>query len=142
MRCGAARSVCSIWRTQELEQANLALRDTMAAREHAEQALRESERRTRLILDTAFNAFVAMTAQGKIAAWNAEAERLFGWSAQEAIGRTLAETIIPPQYRTAHEHGLARYLKSGDGPVINKRIEIAALHRDGHQIPVELVIWP
>ncbi|MEO5640411.1 MAG: PAS domain S-box protein, partial [Sphingomicrobium sp.] len=92
------------------------------------------------VLDTALDAVVVMGGDGKIVAWNASAERTFGWSADEAIGLTLSETIIPPVHRTAHETGLAHYHATGEGPVLGKRIEVPALRRDGKEIPVELSI--
>jgi PAS domain S-box-containing protein len=67
---------------------------------------------------------------------------VFGWPAAEVVGRTLATTIIPPRYRAAHEAGLARFLSSGEGPVLNRRIEITGLRRDGREFPVELTITP
>jgi PAS domain S-box-containing protein len=102
----------------------------------------QSEHQIRLILEAALDAVVTMNVAGHITGWNAEAERIFGWSREEAIGRRLADTIIPPQHREAHNRGLQRFLKTGEGPVLNKRIEIAALHHNGHEFPVELAISP
>src|SRR5262249_59271002 len=78
-------------------------------RHQAEEELRASEQRTRLILDTANDAFVAMSSDGVIIDWNRQAEATFGWTRAEAIGRVLADTIIPPHYRAAHTRGLQRY---------------------------------
>jgi PAS domain S-box-containing protein len=106
------------------------------------EALRSSEERTRLILENALEAVITMDQMGLITDWNHQAEATFGWSGQEAIGRSLAETIIPINYREAHQRGLQRFLATGNGPVLNKRIEITALHRDGREFPVELAISP
>jgi PAS domain S-box-containing protein len=115
----------------------------IAARKHAEQELlRHRDEQTRLILDTASDAFVAIDSNGKITTWNTQAEKTFGWSRQEAIGQMLSETIIPPQYRQAHMRGLKQYHATGEGSVLNKRIEITALRRDGREFPIELTIWP
>jgi formate hydrogenlyase transcriptional activator len=111
-------------------------------RRRMEERLRASEERTRLVIDTAYDAFVAIDADGFITDWNRQAETTFGWSREEALGRPLAETIIPPQYREAHERGLKHFLYTGEGPLLNKRIEITALHRDGYQFHVELTISP
>jgi PAS domain S-box-containing protein/diguanylate cyclase (GGDEF)-like protein len=108
----------------------------------AEEALHASQERARLIIESALDAFVAMDAKGVIVDWNKQSERTFGWSREDALGRNLAETIIPEPYREAHQRGLTRFLEVGEGPVLNKRIEIAALHRDGREFPVELVITP
>jgi PAS domain S-box-containing protein len=92
------------------------------------------------VLKTALDAVVVMRLDGTIAGWNDVAHRTFGWSFADAVGRRMSELIIPHQYREAHERGLAHYLKSGDGPVLDRHIEITALHRDGHELPVELSI--
>ena len=95
---------------------------------------------TRLILDSAYDAIVAMDATGRIVDWNRQACTTFGWSREEVLGRSLAETIVPPSYREAHTRGLAHFLASGEGPVLNQRIEVSALRRDGQEFPVELTI--
>ncbi len=108
----------------------------------AEEALHASQERARLIIESALDAFVAMDAKGVVVDWNKQSERTFGWSREDALGRNLAETIIPERHREAHRQGLTRFLETGQGPVLNKRIEITALHRDQREFPVELVITP
>jgi PAS domain S-box-containing protein len=100
----------------------------------------ESELRIRSILETALDAVVTMDPAGLISGWNAEAERLFGWSQEEVVGSRMSDTIIPPQHREAHERGVQRFLDTGEGPLLNKRIEITALHRSGREFPVELAV--
>ncbi len=114
----------------------------ISGRRRAEQALRDREDATRQILETAQDAFVGMDSAGEITDWNRQAEVIFGWSRDDAIGRTLADTIIPERLRQAHWNGLRRYLDTGDGPVLNKRLELSALRRDGSEFPVEITIWP
>jgi PAS domain S-box-containing protein len=112
-------------------------------KQQPEELLRESqerEQRIRSILESALDAVVTMNPEGQITGWNAEAERIFGWPRQEAIGRRLSETIIPPQHREAHDRGLQRFLATGEGPLLNKRVEITALHSTGREFPVELAI--
>jgi PAS domain S-box-containing protein len=109
-------------------------------RHEAEQALEISERRMRLIVEHAYDAYVAMDREGVIVDWNPQAELIFGWSRQEAIGRSLAETIIPEPMRERHLNGLVHYLHTGEGPVLNRRIEMRALRRGGGEFPVELTI--
>ncbi len=109
-------------------------------RKWAEQALRESGERTRLVLENALDAIVAMDARGTVVDWNPQAEAVFGWSSEEAIGRPLAELIIPDGQRGAHRRGLKRHFKSGGGAMLNRRVEVIALHRDGHEFPIELAI--
>ena len=107
-----------------------------------EGTLRESEERYRMIVETALDAVITMDRGGVITGWNSQAEGIFGWSPQEAIGRPLSTLIIPPPHREAHERGLQHYLATGKGPALNKRFEITALHRDGHEFPVELSLAP
>ncbi|HVF77463.1 MAG TPA: PAS domain S-box protein, partial [Solirubrobacteraceae bacterium] len=109
-------------------------------RKLAEAALAASEARTREILETAADAFVAIDAAGMIIDWNFQAQAAFGWTRDEALGRELADTIIPESYRAAHRRGLQRFLASGEPRVLNKRLELSALHRDGQEFPVELTI--
>jgi PAS domain S-box-containing protein len=115
----------------------------LADRRFSLQALElESSRRHRQIVETALDAFVGMDATGLITDWNGQAERTFGWPRGEVIGRPLAEVVIPHRYRDAHGQSLRRFATTGDGPVLNRRIEITALHRDGHEFPIELAICP
>jgi PAS domain S-box-containing protein len=102
--------------------------------------LAESEARARLIVDTAHDAFIGIDSDGNIAAWNAQAEATFGWTVAEVMGRSLAETIIPPGFREAHNAGLRRFHETGEAPVVNQRLELTALHRSGREFPIELTI--
>ncbi|MEY2408779.1 MAG: hypothetical protein QOF48_1449 [Verrucomicrobiota bacterium] len=111
-------------------------------RKRAEQALRLSEERLRLALDTALDAIVSTDSEGMITGWNPQAELIFGWSKSEAMGRRLSDSIIPPAHREAHERGLQHYRATGEGPILKKRIEMTALHRSGREFPVELSITP
>ncbi len=90
--------------------------------------------------DKALDAVVGMDADGRIIAWNASAERLFGWLQSEVLDRQMGDVIVPPQHRDAHAEGLARYCETGDGPVLNKKINITALRRSGEEFPIELSI--
>jgi PAS domain S-box-containing protein len=103
--------------------------------------LREKEEFQRLILEMAHEAFVSIDASGVITSWNRQAEQTLGWSATEAVGRELISTIIPPRFRNAHAKGLERFLATGEGPVLNRRLELPAIHRDGHEISVEITIF-
>lgn len=92
------------------------------------------------VLRTALDAVVVMRMDGTIAGWNDVAEHTFGWSYEEARGRRMSEIIIPVRYRAAHENGLTHYLATGEGPVLDRHIEIEAVRRDGCELPVELSI--
>lgn len=105
-------------------------------------ALADSEARTRTVLHEAMDAVVIIDAQGTISGWNRQAEAMFGWEMVEVVGRSLGATIVPAQYRDAHARGVARFLSTGEATMLNKRIEISALRKDGTEFPVELTITP
>ncbi len=107
-----------------------------------DRAVTESEARVRAVLNSSVSAVVVIDAAGLIIDWNVRAEQIFGWSRHEAIGKPLTETIIPPRFREAHQRGLARYLASGEGPILNKMLELSAIRRNGNEFPVELSISP
>jgi two-component system sensor histidine kinase/response regulator len=101
-----------------------------------------NQKRTRLIVDSAYDAYVAMDANGIIVDWNRQAELAFGWTREQAIGRLLHDLIIPPAYRAAHVAGVRRFLETGEGPLLNRRVEVQALRRDGSEFHAELTISP
>ena len=94
----------------------------------------------RPLFDTTLDAVVAMSAEGDVIAWNGVAEEVFGWTAAEAVGRPMADIIIPDQYRDAHWQGLRRYNTTGEQRVLGRRIEITAMHKEGREFPIELSI--
>jgi PAS domain S-box-containing protein len=112
----------------------------MTERKKADEALRQSEERIRTILETALDAIVMMDAGGLVREWNPAAERMFGYTRAYAVGRTLAELVIPPYLREMHTRGLARHLVEGGGRMLNRRIEVMAQRADGSEFPVELAI--
>ncbi len=115
-------------------------------RKQAEERLRISEERWRLILDNAHDAFVAMSADGLIAEWNRQAEITFGWPRAEAVGnRVYPETIIIPRSCAKLTAGawLASWRTTGEEqPLLNRVIEVQALRRDGGEFPAEISIAP
>ena len=106
------------------------------------EVMRASEERGRLIVEHALDASVIMDADGVVTGWNARATAIFGWPLDEAMGRKLSTLIIPVPYRAQHDAGLRHYMTSGVGPILNRRVRITALHRDGHEFPVELSVTP
>ncbi len=105
-------------------------------------SLSESESKVRSIIDSALDAVIVINEEGIITEWNKQAEQTFGWSKERAQGMRLSETIIPHEFREAHERGMKHFLKTGEGPVLNQRIEINAMHASGRIFPVELTIIP
>ena len=114
----------------------------MAERRRVTAALQLSEERAIEVVEGAQEAFVSIDAKGIIRSWNAAAESTFGWRREDVLGRELAETIIPERMRAAHREGLARFEAIGEGRASDRLLELSALHRDGHELPIELTISP
>src|SRR4030081_3828944 len=95
-----------------------------------------------LLLHTALDDVIVMSADGKIAEWNDYAGTMFGWRREEALGRNMAELIIPERLRAAHAEGLRHFLDTGEEGYLRQRIELPALHRSGREFPVEVRISP
>lgn len=114
----------------------------ITARKHFQDALVESEQRTRLIIESSLSAIVIMDSYGLITDWNYQAEKMFGWSRDEAIGQRLDELIIPLRFRDAHRLGLKLFLNTGIGPQLNQLLEYVAIRRDGSEFPVEFSVAP
>lgn len=106
------------------------------------EAVVKNEGKVRAILESAFDAIVGMDQAGLIIEWNPRAEEIFGWSKSEAIGMHMSDVIIPERYRKMHEKGLQHFIETGEGPVLNRSIEISALRKNGDEFPVELSITP
>jgi PAS domain S-box-containing protein len=114
-------------------------RDMTESRQ-AQETLRESEQLARGIVDTALDAFVQMDEGGIISDWNSQAEKIFGWRRSEALGKELSVLIVPEARRAAHTAGLERFLHTGQGAILGRRLELEALRRDGREIKVELSV--
>jgi len=109
-------------------------------RRRAEASAREDEALTEAILRSALDAVITMDASGRVLEFNPAAERMFGYSQDEAVGADLGDLVVPPSLRAAHRDGLARYLEHGGGKYLDRRIEITGLRSDGSEFPVELTI--
>lgn len=105
-----------------------------------EAAVRESEARKSAILETALDGIISIDQTGRIIEFNPAAEKMFGIQRVDAIGKEMAELIIPVALRDSHRKGMARYLSTGVGPVLGKRIEMTALRGEKIEFPVELAI--
>lgn len=111
-------------------------------RKKAERQSRESEEQAQTIFNAAPDAVIVINDEGRIIKWNSKSETLFGWKADEVMGALLSEVIIPSRYREAHKAGLERFLKTGEGPVLGKTIEIQALNKNNIEFDVSLSISP
>ena len=94
------------------------------------------------IFEKSLDALISIDKEGKVFEWSPQAESIFGYSYEEIEGKTLNESIIPHKYREAHQNGMKNYFKTGEGPVLNSRIEITALKKTGEEFPIELTIFP
>lgn len=128
----------------ELQALNNDLEARIALRTHEMRAtlemLAESQQKLQGIVETALDAVIRVDASGTIVDWNTQAHLIFGWTPEQAIGCPLHQTIIPDQHREAHLRGMARYMQGGASTVIDRRIEITALHESGREFPIELAI--
>ncbi|MEO7924233.1 MAG: PAS domain S-box protein [Chitinophagaceae bacterium] len=120
----------------------LAIARDVTERKKAEEALLKSEETRRLIMNSALDAIICIDTSSVITVWSRQAENIFGWKENEAMGQKLTDTIIPVKYREQHAKGIAHYLSTGQGPVLNRIIEISAVNKHGEEFPVELSIIP
>ena len=95
---------------------------------------------TELLLDRAHSAVISMDERGIVTYWNPSAERIFGRGRDEAVGAAMLEMIVPPRFRRAHSEGVRQFLATGDGPWLDRRVEMAALRRDGSEFPAEITL--
>ncbi len=111
-------------------------------RKLAEDKLHESEERKAAIFESALDALITIDQEGKVVEWNPAAERIFGYTPQQAIGREMADLIIPSQSREAHRAGMEEFRGTGEGSVLRKLVELTALRADGTEFPAEIYITP
>lgn len=146
---GALTSVLALFSAspEKEDPGTLSALDTLASqigqamgRERALEALRESEARKAAVLETALDAVITIDHKSRILEFNPAAERIFGYAKHEAIGKDMAELLVPSSLRGAHRRGLARYLTTGEGPMLGRRVELPALRKDGSEFPAEIAI--
>ncbi len=99
-----------------------------------------AEARRRAMFDAALDGIITINHEGRVVELNHAAETMFGYTQAQAVGQELAELIIPPAYRAAHRRGMAHFLATGEGPVLNKRLELSAVNAEGREFPIELAI--
>jgi PAS domain S-box-containing protein len=102
--------------------------------------VRESDARKTAILQTALDCIISIDQSGRVLEFNPAAEQTFGYTAAEVVGQDMADLIVPPEQREAYRRGLARYRTAGEGPVLNRRLEVPAWRKDGTEFPAELAI--
>jgi PAS domain S-box-containing protein len=94
----------------------------------------------RAVLDAALDCVICMDEHGRVTYFNASAQRTFGYSGEEAVGRDLADAIVPSELREAHRRGLAHFASTGEAPILGERLELTAMRADGSQFPAELTV--
>ncbi len=102
--------------------------------------IQDSEAMKSAIIASAFDAVVAIDAAGLVVEFNPSAERMFGITREAALGRSLADLIVPPQLRERHRQGLERYLEQGRPVILGRSVEMEAQREDGSLFPVEVAI--
>jgi len=127
-------------RTSRLHETATALQQALDQQQANQIQLEESAAELRAILENAQDAFIAADEHGRVVEWNRQAELLLGWPRDQAMGRDMAELIIPPDMRAAHNRGMEKFFEDGTSVVINNRIELQALHHDGHELPIEITV--
>jgi len=114
----------------------------ITARHLAEQQLKESEERIRTIIDHALDAVAVFDEDGRIIYWNPQAEKIFGWSALEAMGRKDTDLLIPPRYRDLYSKIRHRFLRTKETGMLNRRLETTARNAEGKEFPIEITVSP
>ncbi|MES2432079.1 MAG: PAS domain S-box protein [Bacteroidota bacterium] len=120
----------------------IAINVDITERKKGEAVLKDSEERRRLMISSALDAIISIDAEGKVTSWNPQAEKIFGWTEEEILGKALSDTIIPSKYKDAHDSGMKYFLQSGQHKVLNKLIELTAVNKNNIEFPVELNIVP
>ncbi len=124
-------------RTEKLRKKYIELLNEIAKREQTEEALRESEEKFRKITSSAYNAIVMMDDEGKVSFWNEAAERMFGYSREEVVGKDLHALIVPDRYYDAFLKGMEGFKEDGTGLIINKTLVLPGLRKDGTEFPAD-----
>lgn len=86
------------------------------------------------------DSIIMMDSAGNVSYWNAAAETMFGWTAEETLGKNLHELIVPSRFSIYYERGIAHFIKTGQGDAINKTLELTGKHKDGHEFTIELTL--
>lgn len=128
-------------RTAELLDSNQKLNQAIESQLQATHELRKREAQLSTIIEVTTEAFISIDQHGQVTAWNPQAEKIFGWSVDEALGVPLERLVMPPEVVCAYQQGLQRYLRDGEGDYLNQRREITAWRRDGTPITVEICVY-
>jgi len=100
--------------------------------------IRKAEAILEVLLDTVQESIAVFDSKCVVVKWSQKAAQQLGWSAGEAIGRSLSSLILSPERRAEFDDGIARYLSSGESPIVNARGTFSGTHRSGQPIAIEL----
>lgn len=123
----------------ELREQNRRLKQLLAKLKATQDHLRESESKFRSVAQTAYDAIITADCDGNITFWNRHAEKMFGYAEDEVRGKSLT-MLMPERYRQAHEHGMSRFVSTGERHIIGQVVEIHAIRKDGTEFPIELTV--
>src|SRR5882672_3083933 len=112
------------------------------AQKKAQQALLDSKEKIRLIVDGGLDGIISLDRDGKVTQWNPQAEQMLGWKAVEAVGQEFAALVFPMIQQESLKRGLEEYLRNGKADILNRRMEMTGVRRNGVQFPIELVVIP
>ena len=102
--------------------------------------MRESDERLRRALGTTFDSVITVTSDGLVEEWNARAEEMFGWPPEAIVGRRLIDMLVPPRARESARSVLREFASKDRSNLLNRPIDLVAVHRDGREFPVEVAI--
>ncbi|MDH4317375.1 MAG: PAS domain S-box protein [Desulfobulbaceae bacterium] len=115
-----------------------ALKEDITSHKEAEEKLRESEERFRIISSSAGSAIIMVDHRGLVTYWNLAAEKIFGWNQDDALGRDVHQLLSPEELLSRCWDGVSTFARTGEGVLVGKSIEISAVRKDGTYVPVEI----
>ena len=124
----------------EGREAVLVLAHDVTEKVKTDAAIKAGQEIRKLILDSALDAIICMEPNGHVTSWNRQAEKLFGWTSEEMVGKDHAAYILPETCRERHRQGLNTFLETGQSLNINNVMEVTAVDRHGRNFPIELII--
>ncbi len=116
------------------------LKAALINQHHSNTQARQIEEKYLAIYKASHDAIIVANDQDIIIEFSPVAEQIFGWTRDEIVGKGMAETIVPARLKSMHIEGMKRFLKTGEAFVLNKRIELTALHKQGHEFQIEICI--
>ncbi len=124
----------------ESEQLNIALDQKIKENEQNQKLLRKNEVMLSSVIASALDAIVIINQEGNIIRWNNAASRIFGYEEEEVLGQAMAQTIIPPSFMQSHGAGFRRFLAGGNSNILNRRMELTGMRKNGSEFPMELTV--